>query len=147
MTEEELDRPATKRDIVQAVSQAVTPLASKAELAEAIARLATKAELAAAIAPLATKPELTNGLASLEGSLRAEMQAGFAQLMQAILTVQSQVRGMREEHRISLGITEEEWARRVGVLDDKFHDLPSRVDVLEHDTSTVMLGRPMNYPG
>jgi len=115
MTDEELDQPATRRD----VRDAVAGLATKDELAAAVAKLATKDELAAAVAPLAT---------------RAEMELGFARLMEAILTVQRSILpAIHTEVRTVLGITEEEWQRRVAVLDEKYKDLPPRVTAVEDD--------------
>lgn len=151
MTEEELDQPATKRfvrdtiaeaaaplatkvEMHQAIAEAIAPLATKVEMrqaiAEAIAPLATKQELQDAIAPLATKAELREGLSEL----RAEMHDGFARLMEAILAVQRSIRpAIDEAVRSATGITEEEWQRRVGVVDEKYKDLPPRVSSVEED--------------
>lgn len=138
MTEVDLDQPATKRFVREAITEAITaavePLATKVEvrlaIAEAIAPLATKVELRQAIAeavePLATKAELSE--------LRAEMHDGFATLMEAILAVQrSIVPAIHTEVRTALGISEEEWQRRVAVLDERYKDLPPRVSSLEDD--------------
>jgi hypothetical protein len=109
VTEEERNQPATKGDVRDAIAEAVAPLATKDELAG----LATKAEL---------------------NALRAEMELGFARLMEAILAVQRSIAPAVDAavQRV-LNISDEEWARRFAVLDEKYKDLPPRVTTVEVD--------------
>ena len=171
MTDEELDRPATKRDVRDTVNSvvnaAVAGLATKDELAATVAKLAMKDELAEAVAKLATKDELAEAVAKLATkdelraeitSVRADMELGFTRLMEAILEVKTSIRPIvveevrstlqevvpgvvrqavretvQEEFRIAFGISEEEWRRRVAVLDEKYKELPPRVSAVEDD--------------
>jgi hypothetical protein len=125
-TTAELEPLATKAQLEAAVAK----LATKAELEAAVAKLATKAELAAAIAPLATKAELAAAIAPL--ATKAELRAAVADLVDVIVASEHRViTTLRGELAGHVRAVQESVSSQVVVVDDKYKDLPARVERLE----------------
>lgn len=129
MTADSMDY-ATRQDlfdivgtVLQAMQAMEGRLVSKAELAEMedrlAARMATKAELAEMEARLATKVELAGMEARLVASMATKLEL-------------SQMEGrLLRELGAHTRASNEEMTAKVGILDDKYADLPARVRALE----------------
>ena len=117
------DAPVTRREFREEVAklatkdelrEAVAKLATKDELREAVATLATKEELRAAVANLVTKEELREGLEIWAGALEARLETKLGAML------------ARHTAAILEALT-----TQIGVVDDKYKDLPPRVARLE----------------
>ncbi|TMQ06140.1 MAG: hypothetical protein E6J90_47190 [Deltaproteobacteria bacterium] len=145
----DMSTPVTRGELREELQRAIAPLATEAELASLatkdeiaqlatkaeIAQLATKAELAQAIAPLATKIELE----VWGGALLARFESSERKLTQLIerseQRFQEGLAGV--EQRLSAELAshvkavQESAATMIAGLDDKYKDLPGRVNRLE----------------
>jgi hypothetical protein len=101
----DMSTPVTRGELraeLQQLEQKLAPLATKAELVA----LATKADLAEAIAPLATRADLEAWGYVLLDRMQTEMARQFGALQEWIST-------------------------QISVVDEKYKDLPGRVNRLE----------------
>jgi hypothetical protein len=145
-TKAELEPLATKADLEQRIAPLATkaelePLATKADLEQRIAPLATKAELEQRIAPLATKADLEQRIAPLAtkveldlwgGALLARIESGEKRLVERITESinQAEQRLLAELARHTRAM-QEGLSKQVTVIDEKYADLPGRVNRLE----------------
>jgi hypothetical protein len=110
----DMSTPVTRGELraeLEQLEQKLAPLATKAELAALatkaeLAALATKAELAGAIAPLATRADLEAWGYVLLDRMQTEMARHFGALQEWIST-------------------------QLSIVDEKYKDLPERVNRLE----------------
>ena len=121
-----LEGYATKADLANHPTKAelreeLAKFATKAELREILANYPTKAELREELSRFATKHDLEMWGGALFERMRTEMLAMETRLETRLAsTLATQTRAIFDET-----------ARRMGIVDEKYNDLPARVTRLE----------------
>lgn len=100
-------------------------------------RAVTRETLEQALAPYATKDDLAQvvqTMAQQHESLLETIQTSYARLVE---TIQTSVSASESRLMVEIGraarVAAEEQRRELGVLDDRYRDLPGRVSALERD--------------
>ena len=107
------------------MSDSMNEPATRAEFREEVAKLATKAELREEVAKLATKADLHSALEIWAGALREQLKAD-AQQREDRLTAHVSTEIARH-----VGAILERTQTEIGVVDEKYRDIPPRLTNVE----------------
>jgi hypothetical protein len=128
---QELARYPTREELTETLRQELARYPTREELREELARYMTRDEFAMWMHTVAQQHELlVTAIADLGEATKAGFQALAAELRQ-------EMKAGHEALFVEIGraaqVAAEEHRRELGVLDDRYRDLPPRVTALERD--------------